>query len=107
YQSRDTTSCPPGDVLVLTADAKGIVMRREALREHRLQRLNRQDYGGSRSRVRPVWARNAVSRSGRYWMRLSRLRTIAARWFTTVAARLPRLRLTCGHTPSVGLRSGA
>ncbi len=72
-----------------------------------LQRLNRQGYGGSGSRVSPVEATKPISRSGRYWMRLSRLRTMPARWSTLVAARLPRLRLTCDHTPSVGLRSGA
>lgn len=33
YATRPTPACPDGDVLVLTADAKGIVMRPEALRE--------------------------------------------------------------------------
>lgn len=33
YTSRQRTRCPDGDVLVLTADAKGIVMRPQALRE--------------------------------------------------------------------------
>jgi hypothetical protein len=33
YASRQRVRCPDGDVLVLTADAKGIVMRPQALRE--------------------------------------------------------------------------
>jgi len=32
YTAREGVRCPPGDVLILTADAKGIVMRPDALR---------------------------------------------------------------------------
>jgi hypothetical protein len=64
-------------------------------------------YGGWGSRVRPVWARNPSMSSGRYWMRLSNLLALAASWSRVPASRLPRSRLTCAHTPSVALSSGA
>ena len=37
-------------------------------------------YGGSGSRLSPVWARNPSMRVGRYWMRLSRFLMMAASW---------------------------
>lgn len=64
-------------------------------------------YGGSVSRVSPVWARNPLMRSGRYWIRLSRLRTTVARWSTLRTIRLPRPFFMLAHTPSTGLSSGA
>ena len=64
-------------------------------------------YGGWGSRVRPVWARNASMRAGRYWMRLSRFLMIAARRSTSAAARLPRPFFMFDQAPSTGLSSGA
>lgn len=64
-------------------------------------------YGGSGSRVSPVWARNPPISSGRYWMRLSRFLLIAASWSTSRAIRLPRPFFMFAQTPSAGLRSGA
>ncbi len=64
-------------------------------------------YGGCGSRVRPVWARNPVMSSGRYWMRLRRFFTVAVSWSTLQAVRLPRQRFMCAHTPSAALSSGA
>ncbi len=39
----------------------------------------RSGHGGSAWNASPVWARNPLMRSGRYWMRLSRFLTMAAR----------------------------
>ena len=64
-------------------------------------------YGGSGSRVSPVWARNPLMSSGRYWILLSRFLTMAARSLTVGAARLPRPFFMFAQTPSAGLRSGA
>ncbi|MFD0622888.1 IS701 family transposase [Streptomyces sanglieri] len=58
------------------------------------------------SRVRPVPAMKPSRVSGRYCRRLSRLRTRASSRSRAMTARLARLRLTCAHTHSTGLRSG-
>src|SRR4029450_798953 len=67
----------------------------------------RGDHGEWGWRARPVSAMNASMSAGRYWMLFSRVRTIAVSWSMPQAARLPRPRLTCDHTPSVGFSSGA
>ena len=65
-------------------------------------------YGGSGSRLSPVWARNPSMRAGRYWMRLSRFLMMAASWSGVLhEPRLPRLLFMFAHAPSTGLRSGA
>src|SRR5512142_1307119 len=60
----------------------------------RLQRLKGWGlrYGGSGPSVSPVWARKPSMSSGRYWMRLSRVLTVAASWSTPQAIKLPRSR---------------
>ena len=65
-------------------------------------------YGGSGSRLSPVWARNPSMRAGRYWMRLSRFLMMAASWSGVLhEPRLPRLLFMFAQAPSTGLRSGA
>ena len=64
-------------------------------------------YGGWGSKVRPVWARNASMRAGRYWMRLSRFFMTAASWSTSRTARLPRLAFMAAQAPSAAFSSGA
>ena len=105
----------PGQRLAERSRMRLLVTSR-ALWEHlpasliRLQSLKGQGlvlYGGSGSRVSPVWARNPSMRAGRYWMRLSRFLTIAASWSTLRAARLPRPFFMFAQAPSAGLRSGA
>ena len=58
-------------------------------------------YGGSGSRVSPVWARNPVIRSGRCWMRWSWFRTVPASWSTVQARRRPPSSTEHAGTPSV------
>ena len=60
-------------------------------------------YGGSGSRVSPVWLRNPLMSAGRYWMRLSRFLATAASWPALPAARFPRLFFITDQAPSVGL----
>jgi hypothetical protein len=64
-------------------------------------------YGGSGSRVSPVWARKPSMSSGRYWMRLSRFLMVTVSWSMVAADRLPRPFFIWAHTPSTRLRSGA
>ena len=67
------------------------------------KRLKAEVYGGSGSRVSPVWARNPLMSAGRYWMVLSRLLTIAASWSTSVTHRLPSPFFRFAQAPSVAL----
>src|SRR5204862_6655879 len=73
---------------------------------HPARRRRVAGYGGWASITSPVSVVNASTSPGRYWMDLSRLRTIAASWSMPQAARLPSPRLTCDHTPLVGFSSG-
>ena len=89
------------DEIVLSLYAKGMTTG-----DTEVERLG-SGHGGSASIASPVWARNPSMRSGRYWMRLSRFFTMAARWSTPSAARLPSPFFMFAHTPSAGLSSGA
>jgi hypothetical protein len=59
-----------------------------------LQILEGWDYRALGSSVSPLWTKKASVSSGRYWMRLRRLFTTAAKW-SPPAEGLPRLRLRC------------
>ena len=88
-------------VILTTSQAETDIVATE------LERRGSDVYGGSDSRVSPVWARNPSMSAGRYWMRLSRFLTIAASWSTSRAERLPRPFFIFAQAPSAGLRSGA
>lgn len=60
---------------------------------------------GGQASASPVPVGQPSTRSGRYWIFLSRRFTARVIWPRSAAARLPRLRLTSGQTPSYGLRS--
>lgn len=77
---------------------------RAALPSRLLTSARQGDAGAARARPVPAMKPSRVS--GRYRRRLSRLRTRASSRSRATKAKSARLRLTCAHTPSTGLRAG-